>query len=95
MSRLGLVGDESDGSLKGSFLKYSLMREASLEMFKGLRAGRQVRGQMPSCSILSTSDLRMMLLCLSLWVLTIRPLTNGISRISTLWPWSCRLLCVV
>ena len=95
MSRLWLDGEVSDGSLKGSFLKYSLMREASLEMFNGWRAGRQVRGQMPSCSILSISDLRMMLLCRSLWVLTMRPFTNGISLISTLWPWSCRLLCVV
>ena len=73
-----------DGSLNLIFLKYSLMSEASREMLSGLRAGRHALGQIPSCSILSTSALRMILLSRSLWLLTMRPLMKGMRLISTL-----------
>ena len=73
-----------EGSLKSTFLKYSLMRDASFGMLMGLRAGRQARGQMPSWSILSISVLKMMVLWRSLWLSTTRPLTKGMRSIGIL-----------
>ena len=73
-----------EGSLKSTFLKYSLMRDASFGMLMGLRAGRQARGQMPSWSILSISVLKMMVLWRSLWLSTTSPLTKGMRSIGIL-----------
>ena len=44
--------------LNGSFLKYSFINDASLERFRGFKAGCHVRDQMPSFSILVTSSWR-------------------------------------